>query len=602
MTLKIAAGIAVVCAMASSADAQAVSGEAVYQAHCASCHDTTAPRVPPKSALQKIAAANILRELESGAMFPMARDLQPAERQAVAAYLGVAANGAATAADSFCSQRAVTIPNSPQPMWNGWSPSASNTRFQPAGAAGLTVERTRNLKLKWAFGFEGDNIVFSLPTVIGNNIFVGSASGKVHALDTQTGCTRWMFQADAGVRSAIVMVPAGSAHALLFGDRGGWFYSVEAETGRLLWKKKVDDHEAARITGAAVVNDGIAYIPVASVEETSARRANYICCTFRGSVVALRIQDGSQVWKTFMIAEEARKSGTDSTGAEVRGPSGVAVWSTPTIDLKRGMLYVGTGNNYSDPASEMSDSVVALEMKTGRIAWHRQTLAGDILNGNCQVKNDCPGPDYDFGSSAILERVPNGGANGRDLVLAGQKSGVVYALDPDAKGRIVWQVRVGKGGVNGGVQWGMASDGKNVYAATSDVVRRGAAGYDPAQGGGLTALRISDGAKVWYAAPPACDAKKGCSPAQSAAVTAIPGVVFAGSLDGHVRGYSAEDGKVLWDFDTAREFQTVNGVKASGGGVDGPGPVVVNHMLLVGSGYARTGGMGGNVLLAFSAE
>jgi len=187
-------------------------------------------------------------------------------------------------------------------------------------------------------------------------------------------------------------------------------------------------------------------------------------------------------------------------------------------------------------------------------------------------------------------------------VLAGQKSGVVYALDPDAKGRIVWQVRVGKGGVNGGVQWGMASDGKNVYAATSDVVRRGAAGYDPAQGGGLTALRISDGAKVWYAAPPACDAKKGCSPAQSAAVTAIPGVVFAGSLDGHVRGYSAEDGKVLWDFDTAREFQTVNGVKASGGGVDGPGPVVVNHMLLVGSGYARTGGMGGNVLLAFSAE
>jgi polyvinyl alcohol dehydrogenase (cytochrome) len=577
---------AMVCLMGGvrALSAQAVSGEAVYQAHCASCHEA--------GPLQKIAASNILRELNSGVMASIGSQLSRAEREAVANYLGTADRAAQNiglcGADDGVSSSANSRgkdgplktdgPSHVNSAWNGWSPSATNTRFQES--AGLTVDQVSKLKLKWAFGFEGDTIVFSLPSVIGNNVFVGSNSGKVHALDAQSGCTRWAFQAGAGVRSAIVTAPIGQTHALLFGDRGGWFYSLEAETGHLLWKKKVDDHEGARMTGAAAVNDGIVYIPVASVEETLARRAGYVCCTFRGSVVALRVADGSQVWKTYMIPEH--------------GGSGVAVWSAPTIDLKRGVLYIGTGNNYSEPATAMSDSIVALEMKTGRIAWFRQTLPGDILNGNCQQANNCPGPDYDFGSSPILEH-----ARGRDLLLAGQKSGVVYALDQDNKGEIVWKVRVGKGGVNGGVQWGMASDGKNVYAATSDVVRRGAAGYDPKQGGGLTALRIADGEKVWYADPPPCDAKQGCSPAQSAAVTVIPGVVFAGSLDGHLRAYSAEDGKVIWDFDTVQEFKTVNGVKASGGGIDGPGPVVANGMVFVGSGYARTGGMGGNILLAF---
>jgi polyvinyl alcohol dehydrogenase (cytochrome) len=494
---------------------------------------------------------------------------------------------------TLCPDRAVSLPASFKSAWNGWSPASTNTRFQSADAAGMTLEQVRKLKLKWAFGFEGDTIVFSLPSVVGNNVFVGSASGKVHALDARTGCTRWTFQASDGVRTAIVL----SGKSLLFGDRSGAFYSVDAATGELSWKKKLDEHAAARLTGAAVVNDGIVYVPVASTEETSARREQYACCSFRGSVVALRVSDGAQIWKTYMIAERATKRGIDASGAEEWGPSGAGIWSAPTLDLKRSQLYVTTGDNYSPPGTVMSDAVVALDLKTGRIAWSRQTIPGDVFNGRCQQKDECPGPDYDFGSSVIMERVDN-----RDLLLAGQKSGMVYALDPDKKGEIVWQARVGKGGVNGGVQWGMASDGRLLFAANSDVVRRGAAGYDPQQGGGLTALRISDGEKAWYAAPPTCDDKEGCSPAQSAAVTAIPGVVFSGSLDGHLRGYSSEDGKVIWDFDTARAFTTINGVKAGGGGVDGPGPVVANGMLYVGSGYARTGGMGGNVLLAFAPE
>lgn len=284
------------------------------------------------------------------------------------------------------------------------------------------------------------------------------------------------------------------------------------------------------------------------------------------------------------------------------GPSGAAIWSTPTLDLRRNRIYVTTGDNYSDPATSRSDAVVALDLPTGEILWARQAIQGDVFNGRCQPQGTCPGPDYDYGSSVILATVPDANRpEGRDVLLAGQKSGIVYALDPDANGAILWETRVGEGGVNGGIQWGMAADGQNVYAANSDVLRRPGATYDPEQGGGLTALRIADGTQVWHADPEPCDDKPGCSPAQSSAVTVIPGIVFSGSLDGHLRAYSSETGAVVWDFDTARSFETVNHVEASGGGIDGPGPVVANGMVLVGSGYERTGGMGGNVLLAFEA-
>jgi polyvinyl alcohol dehydrogenase (cytochrome) len=308
-----------------------------------------------------------------------------------------------------------------------------------------------------------------------------------------------------------------------------------------------------------------------------------------------------------MIPAPAQRTGKTPAGTDTFGPSGAAIWGSPTVDLERRRLYVTTGNNYSRPATTLSDAVVALDIDTGRIVWSSQALPNDVYNSACSVTPKgptCPegsGPDYDFGSPAILVTT----AAGRDLVLAGQKSGIVWAFDPDANGRVVWQSRVGKGGINGGVQWGMASDGQRVYAATSDVVIARTATsrtLDPASGGGLTALRVTDGSVEWHAEPPPCAARPNCSPAQLAAVTAIPGVVFSGSLDGHLRAYSAQEGKVIWDFDTVREFDTVNGVKARGGAIDGPGPVVVNGMVLVNSGYMRFGGAPGNVLLAFAPE
>jgi polyvinyl alcohol dehydrogenase (cytochrome) len=560
-----------------------------------------------RAELKRLTTATITRTLDFGVMASIASALRRDERDAVATLLGIPGGNGTLPAKAFCADRKVTINDHAKAVWNGWSPSLANTRYQPVDLAGMNIAQVPSLKLKWAYGYDGDIVAFSPPTVVGNQLFVGSAGGVVQALRLDSGCVEWTYQATGGVRVAIRVVPLGERHALLFGDQVGWFYALEAETGRQLWKKRPEIHEAVRLTGSPVAYKDLVYVPVSSWEESRPASSSYPCCTFRGSVVAYRIKDGAQVWKTYTIRDKPRVTGKNESGIEQWGPSGASVWSAPTIDAKRGLMYVTTGDNFSAPATDMSDSILALELNTGRIVWSKQTLPGDIWTSGCNSKGNCPGPDFDYGSSAILERLNNG----RDILLAGQKSGVVYALDPDKKGEIMWQVRVGKGGINGGVQFGMASDGQKVYAATSDIVRGAPfkdpldprpAPLDPKQGGGLTALRIGTGEKIWYVPPVVCALRASCSPAQAAAVTVIPGVVFSGAMDGHLRAYSAEEGKLLWDFDTVRDYQTVNGVRARGGALNGPGAVIVGGLLLVNSGYGRNGGIGGNVLLAFAPE
>jgi polyvinyl alcohol dehydrogenase (cytochrome) len=568
----------------------AVSGVDVYNTHCATCHD--------RETFKKMSSARILHALESGVMSAVA-PLAKEEREAVAAYLGTS-SVSNLRPEAFCRDRKVTLSSSTNRAWNGWSPSPGNTRYQAAEAAGLTIEQVRNLKLKWAFGFDGDLTSFSQPAVLDGQVFVGSSAGIVYALRAATGCIEWTFQGSGPVRTAIIVAPVGAHHAVLFGDQSAWFYAVEAETGKLLWKKHVDEHPAARVTGSPAVHDGVVFIPVSSWEENFATQADYRCCAFRGSVVALRVRDGTQVWKTYTVSETPAEHGKGL------GPSGVSVWSAPTVDAKRGVLYVTTGNNYSEPATSLSDSVLAMDLATGRVVWSRQVTPKDIFSGctACMAElGDAKGSDFDFGSSAILVSAGN-----RDLVVAGQKSGVVWALDPDRKGEVVWQTRVAKGSSHGGVQWGMASDGRNVYAPIADGELRRLPGpdgsiqrmMDPNDGGGLAALRLTDGSIAWKAEPArVCAGVPGCSPSQLAAATAIPGVIFSGALDGHIRAYTAEDGKAIWDFNTLREFPTVNGVKTNGGALNGSGPVVVNGMVLVNSGYDHFGSITGNVLLAF---
>jgi polyvinyl alcohol dehydrogenase (cytochrome) len=588
--------------------ADGVSGAAVYREYCASCHDHAGPRIPPRSALQALSAARILRTLDAGVMMRIAYGLRRNQREAVAKYLGRAADDTVSPASAFCADRKFSLSNS-QPDWYGWSSSPSNDRFQPADLASLTAGKVRTLKLRWAFGFSGDITAYAAPTIQNGVLFVGSAGGVVHAMNAKTGCLYWTFQADGPVRAATMIAPNGDGHAILFPDQIGSFYVLDAETGHLLWKRRIDAHEATRLTGSAVYRDGVVFVPAASWEETRSGNPQYPCCTFRGSLSALRISDGSVVWKTYVV-DPPKKTGTNKEGTPQFGPSGAGIWSAPTIDAKRGVIYVTTGDNYTEPTTKTSDAVMALDLKTGKIVWTRQVLADDFHSGGaCPDDESKCGPDYDFGSSAILVH-----PGGRDLLIAGQKSGIVYGLDPDARGKIVWQTRVGKGGMLGGVQWGMASDGDNVYAAVSDAVGVddpegvesppiGGGNFDPVAGGGLTALRLTDGNKLWFAPSyPCTPPRRGCSPSQSGAVTAIIGAVFSGSLDGHIRAFSTADGKLIWDFDTEKDFATVNGISAHGGSLDGAGPVIANGMVYVNSGYPRFGGAIGNVFLAFGPD
>jgi polyvinyl alcohol dehydrogenase (cytochrome) len=497
--------------------------------------------------------------------------------------------------------------------WNGWSPSLTNSRFQDRAAAGLAVSDVARLKLKWAFNLGAVTAARAQPSVVGGRVLISTASGSVYALDLRTGCIDWVFKADVGIRSSVTLGEGAEAGAAFFGDQRANVYAIDVSTGRLIWKVHPPDHLAATATATPRYDRGTLYQAFSSSEEVLAASPRYDCCTFRGSVVAFDAATGRTLWQSFTIVEPPRPLGKSSSGSESYGPSGAGIWSTPTIDEDRGVLYVATGDNYSAPATATSDAVLAMDLATGRLLWSRQLTAGDAYNLGCSAGQPihCPqpaGPDFDFGQPPILVRL---GKTSRALVIA-QKSGVVHALDPDHEGAILWQRQVGRGGGLGGSQWGSGSDGKKLYVAVSDL-KIGVApdpsthairlSLDPHVGGGLHALDLKSGRIIWSAQPAPCPADRSpCAPAQSAAVTVIPGAVFSGSVDGHLRAYSTRTGQVLWDFDTEREFPTVNGKPAHGGSLDGGGPAVVDGMVLVGSGYGVWGGAPGNVLLAFSVD
>lgn len=597
----------------------AQDGATLYKKSCASCHDARLERVPNREALKAMSPEHVLKTLESGAMVAIASRLSARERRAVAEFVTGKSFGHAPQTtpppQAMCAEGSTGFA---EPLrgaqWNGWGANVANSRFQDASMAGLTAAQLPRLKLKWAFGFPGDVSASAQPMIAGGRVFVGSQGGKVYSLSAATGCVHWWFEAETIVRTAVsvgrVETQAGPQYAAFFGDNRGGVYAVAAATGKLLWKTRADLHPATKITGSPTFYRGRLYVPVSSSEEGLAISPDYPCCRFRGSVVALDGATGKQVWKTYTIAEEAHPTKKNKNGVQLWGPSGVAIWTSPTIDVKRNVLYVTTGDNYSDPPTATSDAFLALDLDSGKILWSRQMIASDIWNWSCRMidKTNCSessGEDFDFGSSPILVTLPNG----RRELVAGQKSGAVHAIDPDRNGEVLWQVRIGKGGLLGGIQWGSAADQSNVYVALSDVATilipnamNTSMNTDPKQGGGMFALTLEKGERVWYTPPPGCGERKRCSPAQSAAVSAIPGVVFSGSVDGHLRGYSAADGAILWDFDTVAPYRTVNGVEARGGSLDVGGPAIGDGMLFVNSGYVIWGGLPGNVLLAFSVD
>ena len=534
-------------------------------------------------------------------MMMQAMQLSVPERRAVAEYLSGKAFGSAAAGATsdagLCPSKPQAIGNlSSRPQWNGFGVDSSNSRYQPR--PGMTAADVPNLELKWAFGFPGGTQAYGNPAIVAGRVYVGSDNGTLYALDAGTGCTYWSFKADGGVRAAPSVAAIGRKYAVFFGDLKANLFALDADTGAVIWRKKLDPHRFARITGAPVVVDGKVYAPVSSTEEAPAAQPNYECCTFRGSVVALDAASGEQLWKSYTITEAPTQVGKNSTGTAQYAPAGAAVWNSPTIDRQKGVLYIGTGNSYTGPAVKTSDSVIAMDLKTGKIVWWNQVTGGDAYLVGCRPGlENCPkelGPDHDFGNAPILRALPGG----KRIIVIGQKSGTVWGLDPDAEGKVLWQFKAGKGGALGGIEWGSAADETAAYIPVSDVLT------PPGEAGGLFALRLTDGEPLWHTPAPklACNSGRGCTGAQSAPASVIPGVVFSGLVDGHMRAYSTKDGSILWDFNTVRDYETVNHVPGKGGSIDAAGPAIADGLLVTNSGYALWRGLPGNVLLAFAAK
>lgn len=590
-------------------------GATLYNLRCAACHDRSSEtRAPAPTSLKLMTPDNIVKALESGTMKEQGARLSPAERKTLAEYLtGKAVGSVAVAKANVCADAKAPF-LADGPAWNGWGVDLQNTRFEPASVARLAADQVPNLKLKWAFAFPNTFASNAQPVIVGGRIFIAGANRDVYSLDAKTGCQYWSMETPAPVRTAITVVTVKgevTRSVAFFGDRRATAYAVDAASGELLWKTHIDEHPRASIVGAPAYYDSRVYVPLVAGEEAPAMNAQYECCTARGGMLALDAATGKQIWKTYTIDEKPHPTGKSAAGTQLWGPSGASIWSAPTIDAEKKLIYAGTGDNFSTPPTKTSDAIVAFDMNTGKIVWVTQLTENDSYNMACNPgpsKASCPeenGPDYDIGASPILVTL----SNGKRMLLVSQKSGVAHGLDPDDQGKVVWETRVGHGGQLGGIQWGSSSDGENMYVALSDI------GFtqmefttgkplivDPKAGGGLFALDAATGKKIWSAPPPDCGDRKNCSPAQSAAITTIPGVVFSGSVDAHIRAYSTKDGRVLWEFNTAQEFETVNGLKAKGGSMDGPGPAVVDGMVYVPSGYGSWGGLPGNVLLAFSVD
>ncbi|HWW28905.1 MAG TPA: PQQ-binding-like beta-propeller repeat protein [Steroidobacteraceae bacterium] len=529
-----------------------------------------------------------------------------------AALLLIGAAEAAAAADAPqalapeknpCSARAEPVAIG-SAQWNGWGRDLDNTRYQPEPAIRATdVEK---LTLKWAFGDQSGK-EFGQPTVVDGRLFISSSAGRIYALDAKTGCAYWTFDAAAGSQSAVLIGELGQskraalpkrlkrtlAHldvikapsAAFFGDDTGAVYALDAQKGTLLWKSQVDTHPLARVVAAPALYNDRLYVAIASTEDKIAANPEYSCCTFRGSVAALDIASGRIVWKSYTVLEEPQATRKNSAGIQEFGPAGAAVFSSPTIDPKRNVLYVTTGSATGLEQS-LTDAVVAFDLSDGKLRWVKQlSVRGEAASSG-------------FASSPILRTL----SSGNQIILAGQMSGIVYGLDPDHGGEILWQSRIsasaaaavagaGPGaGVGGGIAWGGSADHRNFYAALSGLLSQ------PANAAGsLTALDMKTGIVRWNtpAPQPACSWGGDCRHAQAQAVTVMPGVAFSGSMDGHLRAYSTIDGKILWDFDTAKAFLTQNGVHASGGPLDRGGATIVNGSVFINS---------GSTLLAFSVD
>lgn len=591
-------------------DREKLPGAAIYHQRCQHCHEGQAAKAPSRTFVEMMTPEAIYGALSGGIMRGQASGLSDADERHVAEYLsGVPFGAPKPPIAPACLGAAAHFDVAHEPDVVGWGFEPQNDHFVPAAAAQLPVADIPRLKLKWAFAYPAAVRARSRPTFAYGALYVGSQSGAVYALDAKSGCIRWTFQTTAEVRTPVVIPAAqGRIKRAFFGDLIGRVYAVDALSGRELWRQRADDHPSATITGAPVFHDGKLYVAVSSLEEGTVD-PGYPCCTFRGSVVAFDAATGRRLWQRYSIEEKPRQSGVTHLGTKIFSPSGAAIWNTPTLDAKRGLLYVGTGNNYTGPAGARSNSVLALDLATGRVVWAWQVVAGDAWNVGCMVGLDsCPknsGPDADIGSGILLATLPDGA----ERLFVGLKNGMAIALDPARHDRQLWSNRVGRGSIQGGIQFGMAYDGKRLYVPIADMSNsmdssnkaRDASAGPPRPG--LYALDPESGKLLWQApAQDICRGRQYCDPGILASIAAIPGAVFAGHMDGTLSAYDSATGRALWQYDTTQRKPALGGAVAHGGTIGGGGPVIHDGMVYANSGYGLYFHMAGNALLAFSVD
>jgi polyvinyl alcohol dehydrogenase (cytochrome) len=616
----------------------AAAGATVFNARCKGCHEPNIDRAPSRATLATYPNAAIVDALTNGVMKPMAAGLSDADKANVAAFLTAAeappaqtaaarrpAPPAAVGVDVKCDV------NPPiKATGSDWTSVGLETSHRYQANPGLKTADIPKLKVKWSFAMSGSS---GMPTVIGDWLFVANRSGKFYALDANTGCVRWVVENTVSRTTPMIVKSdiSPSGWLTILGLRDRTAHAYDAQTGKEIWKSPaLETNAVAGITGTPVIAGDQVFVPLTSGEEGAARQPTYRCCSFQASLAALDLKTGKLNWQTKVITEPLHDTHKNAAGTMMQGPAGGAIWSAPTVDAKRNLVYVATGDSYTEVETKGADAIVAMDTRTGKIRWSNQVTEKDnfIVGCNAATKPiNCPspdGPDYDFGASPILFHL----AGGKDILLSGQKSGVVYGMDPDT-GRSLWNTRVGSGSSLGGIEWGMAADGKRLYVANADTVnlleenlkQLGRSNVATPLGPprpGLTALDPATGKVQWHVDSPkapchyAGDRSRdrgggACVRAQSQAPSVIPGVVFDGTMDGWLRAYDAATGKVIWaDSTTERTYDTVNQVKNQpGGSLDGLGAAIAGGRLFVFSGFngaANSGGNGTNVLLAYSVD
>lgn len=518
-------------------------------------------------------------------------------------------------------QCTTTINTAAPVLSNGFGFNLANTRNQVSSINSGNIGR---LALDYTLAEPNVKERRGAPAVTEQTIYY-HLPGAVEAVDRVSGCRYFSTAVSGRVRSASVTLyddPVLKKRLFAVGTFDGFVHAFDAKTGAIVWSADVEEFgDQNMVTGGIQYHNGKLIVPVATKAVITAA-LTLACCESHGSVVALNSATGAKLWR-FHGTDEA-----DVLSSTRKAPNGVSVWSTPLIDTARNQILFGTSQNLTQPVTEYADSIVAIDLNTGAVKWHYKAIEDDAYNATCDldtpVVNFCDGPDHDWD---VITPLLTKNSAGADVIIAGDKSGNVFSLNP-ASGTLIWENRIGAGGKLGGIHWAMAVNSSHVFVGIADVTAAKSSVIDSLLGTdifgftsiavpmiqvpnampGLYALDKDTGIVAWefhdthFADGVLVDS------IYSAGLTVTNDLLFAASLDGVVKAFRAADGEQLWSFDTAINVTDKYGRAGNGGTVESVGPVIAGNNMLLNSGYNTFGGTNefqsgpGNALFVFKLK